>query len=103
VLVTLTQAKQYLDVIHTFDDAKLTLLLNAAIDEAIQFCGYDTAEDFEDYLDSSESIYNGTPDGFVMGVLLLVQGNYQSSPDDVRRLRDAAEIKLMPYRVGLGI
>ncbi|MGL4711661.1 MAG: head-tail connector protein [Shewanella sp.] len=37
--ITLEQAKQFLDVIHDEDDAKLQLLLNAAEDEACQFMG----------------------------------------------------------------
>ncbi|BAP23800.1 hypothetical protein NCGM1900_4722 [Pseudomonas aeruginosa] len=39
----------------------------------------------------------------VVGVLLLLQANYQAAPDEVDTLRKAAEVKLMPYRCGLGV
>jgi hypothetical protein len=102
-LITLDQAKSFLDVIHDSDDTKLQLLLDAAEDEAIQFLGYDTLTEFEDYLASSENPYDANPKSVVIGVLLLLQANYQATPDDAAKLRAAAEVKLMPYRIGLGV
>lgn len=102
-LVTLETAKSFLDVFIDDDDTKLELLLDAAIDEAVRYIGYDTPDDYEEYTESSENPYGGTPSTFVIGALLLLQANYQASPDDVPKLRDAAEVKLMPLRINLGI
>jgi hypothetical protein len=43
------------------------------------------------------------PPSVTMGVMILLQANYQAAPDDVPKLRLAAEIKLTPYRIGWGI
>lgn len=102
-LVTLTEAKDFLDVIHSSDDTKLQLLLDGAIDEACDYIGYTTPDDYQDYLDSSENPFGDTPSGFKVGVLLLLQANYQAPVDDIQKLRDAAEVKLFPYRIDFGI
>jgi hypothetical protein len=96
-LITLIQAKPYLDVIHDEDDDKLQLLLDAAEDEACQFLGRESL---------SILVVEATgklPPSVTMGVMILLQANYQAAPDDVPKLRLAAEIKLTPYRIGWGI
>lgn len=95
--ITLDQAKQFLDVIHDEDDAKLQLLLNAAEDEACQFMG---RESLTILLDETTA---ELPASITMGVMILLQANYQATPEDAAKLRKAAEIKLTPYRIGWGI
>ncbi|MCU7998129.1 head-tail connector protein [Shewanella sp. SM95] len=95
--ITLEQAKQFLDVIHDEDDAKLQLLLNAAEDEACQFMG---RESLTIQLDETTA---ELPASITMGVMILLQANYQATPEDAEKLRKAAEIKLTPYRIGWGI
>lgn len=95
--ISLEQAKQFLDVIHDEDDAKLQLLLNAAEDEACQFMG---RESLTLLLDETTA---ELPASITMGVMILLQANYQATPEDAAKLRKAAEIKLTPYRIGWGI
>lgn len=94
--VTLEQAKSFLDVIHSEDDDKLQILLDAAIDEAMQFL------DRIDFIDCGLA-EGECPKSVKAGILLLLQANYQASPQDAMQLRKVAEIKLMPYRIKLGI
>lgn len=91
-VISLTDAKAFLDVIHDFDDSKLQLLLDAAEDEASKFLNV-----------ASLTEWTELPFGLIMGVLLMMQANYQASPDDIPKLRAAAETKLMPYRVEMGV
>jgi hypothetical protein len=35
--------------------------------------------------------------------LLLLQANYQATPDEAEKLRKVAEIKLIPYRLEMGV
>ena len=95
--ISLEQAKQFLDIIHDEDDAKLQLLLNAAEDEACQFMG---RESLTLLLDETTA---ELPASITMGVMILLQANYQATPEDAAKLRKAAEIKLTPYRIGWGI
>lgn len=97
--ITLNEAKQFLDVIHSSDDAKLQLLLDAAEDEARAFMN---REDLYEW-DSNVSSTDPVPGSIKIGVLLLLQSNYEASPDDAEKLRRAAEIKLMPYRLEMGV
>lgn len=91
-VISLTDAKSYLDVIHNSDDGKLENLLEAAEDEAAKFLN---VESLTEWTELPWAIY--------IGVLLLLQANYQASPDDMPKLRSAAESKLMPYRVEMGV
>jgi len=99
-VLELEKVKSFLDVIHSADDAKLQMLLDAAEDEAAQFMNRSNVSEWEsDYVfDSDYSM----PPGAMMGVLLLTQAVYQASPDDADKLRKAAETKLAPYRVNIG-
>lgn len=97
--ITLSEAKSFLDVIHSSDDAKLQLLLDAAEDEARAFMNRDDLIEWDSNVSSTDPI----PGSIKIGVLLLLQANYQASPDDAEKLRRAAEIKLMPYRLDLGV
>lgn len=97
--ITLSEAKSFLDVIHSSDDAKLQLLLDAAEDEARAFMNRDDLIEWDSNVSSTDPI----PGSIKIGVLLLLQANYQASPDDADKLRKAAEIKLMPYRLEMGV
>lgn len=97
--ITLSEAKGFLDVIHNSDDAKLQLLLDAAEDEARAFMNRDDLIEWDSNVSSTDPI----PGSIKIGVLLLLQANYQASPDDADKLRKAAEIKLMPYRLEMGV
>lgn len=98
-VITLSEAKSFLDVIHSSDDVKLQLLLDAAEDEARAFMNRDDLIEW----DSSISTTDPVPGSIKIGVLLLLQANYQATPDDAEKLRRAAEIKLMPYRLEMGV
>lgn len=86
----LATVKSYLDVIHDADDDKLELLLEAAEDEALRFCNLD-------------AFPSEIPASMEMGILLLVQANYQAQPSEIEILRKAAEYKLMPHRSEIGV
>lgn len=90
-IIDLHIAKKYLDVIHSADDDKLHLLLDAAENEAAEFCNLDLSD------------WDEVPSSFVLGVMLLLQAAYQASPDDAAKLRQAAEVKLMPHRICMGV
>jgi hypothetical protein len=98
-MITLSEAKAFLDVIHNADDAKLTILLDAAKDEARVFMNRVDLEEWDSEVSSTDEV----PGSIKIGVLLLLQSNYQAQPDDVEKLRKVAEIKLQPYRLEMGI
>ncbi|MEG7359934.1 head-tail connector protein [Pseudomonas citronellolis] len=104
-LIPLETAKAFLDVIHDSDDAKLQLLLDGAEDEACQFMWRQSLDGLCNCEESSEAVSSEQelPPSVVVGVLLLLQANYQAAPDEIDTLRKAAEVKLMPYRCGLGV
>lgn len=91
-VISLADAKAFLDVIHDSDDSKLQNLLDAAEDEAAMFLNVASLDEWSEL-----------PFSIYIGVMLLLQANYQAPPDDIPKLRMAAETKLMPYRVELGI
>lgn len=92
--ISLALAKQYLDVIHNADDAKLQALLDGAEDEAEQYMNQS--------LGGVKGEADALPGSVVLGVMLLLQAAYQATPDDAEKLRRAAEVKLAPYRCGWG-
>ena len=98
-VITLSEAKSFLDVIHNSDDAKLQLLLDAAEDEARMFMNRDDLIEWNSNISTTDPV----PGSIKIGVLLLLQANYEASPDDAEKLRRAAEIKLMPYRLEMGV
>lgn len=91
-VIALSDAKAFLDVIHNSDDDKLQNLLDSAEDEAARFLNV-----------ASLTEWTELPFSIFIGVLMLLQSNYQASPDDMPKLRSAAESKLMPYRVDMGV
>lgn len=112
--LTLNDVKKYLDVIHNADDDKLQLLLDAAEDEAMQFMDRDNLTDWGGCCGEpiselasetpSEAVSEIPMPGSVrLGILILVQAAYQSSPVEQEQLRNVAEKKLFPYRCRLGV
>lgn len=110
-LISLTQAKAYLDVIHSLDDDKLQMLLDSAEDEASQYIQRPLQDLLPEYNSEWPSEYASEvaseladiPASAKLGVLMLLQAAYQASPEDADKLRKGAEIKLTPFRVGWGI
>ena len=98
-VITLSEAKSFLDVIHNSDDAKLQLLLDAAEDEARMFMNRDDLIEWNSNISTTDPV----PGSIKIGVLLLLQANYEASPDDAEKLRRATEVKLMPYRLLMGV
>lgn len=113
-ILSLDDAKAFLDVIHSGDDAKLQMLLDAAESEAVEFmnrglldsvvkvvsdCGASSLVAIPPLPDSDDS----PPASMALGVLLFLQAAYQALPDDAEKLRRAGEIKLQPFRIGLGV
>lgn len=98
-VITLSEAKSFLDVIHSADNAKLQLLLDAAEDEARVFMNRDDLIEWNSNISTTDPV----PGSIKIGVLLLLQANYQASPDDAEKLRRAAEVKLLPYRLLMGV
>lgn len=97
--ITLSEAKGFLDVIHSSDDSKLQLLLDAAEDEARAFMNREDLIEWNSNVSSTDPV----PSSIKIGVLLLLQANYQATPDEADKLRRAAEVKLMPYRLEMGV
>lgn len=99
-------AKALLDVMHGFDDVKLQVLLDGAEAEA---AGYMDRADLrgpwreEGDSNSPPSSQPEVPADVVLGVMLLMQAVYQAPPDDVPKLRAAAEVKLSPHRLSMGV
>lgn len=91
-VISLADAKSFLDVIHDSDDMKLQNLLESAEDEAARFLNV-----------ASLTEYTELPWSIYIAILMLLQSDYQASPDDIPKLRSAAESKLMPYRVEMGV
>jgi hypothetical protein len=98
-VITLSEAKSFLDVIHNSDNSKLQLLLDAAEDEARAFMNREDLYEWDSNISSTDPV----PASIKIGVLLLLQANYQATPDDAEKLRRAAEIKLLPYRLLMGV
>lgn len=97
-VISLTTAKSFLDVIHNADDTKLNMLLDGAEDEAMRFMNRTSMDEWDSDVSSDP-----LPPSVVVGVLLLLQATYDAGPDDAAKLRMAAEVKLMPYRVEMGV
>lgn len=91
-VISLADAKSFLDVIHNSDDDKLQLLLDGAEDESAKFLNVAGLDEWTEL-----------PFSILIGTLLILQANYQATPDDIPKLRSAAETKLMPYRVEIGV
>lgn len=104
-MAALDDVKAALRVTHSLDDALLTRLISSATREYFAFVDPDQLPVGPEIESSSDS-----PDGeaFVPedafnGIVLMVQADYDASPLDRERIRQAAERLWMPYRKGLGL
>lgn len=114
-IVTVAEARAYLRLPHTSDDVLLQALLDGAEEEAKRFMGRTQLptlpQDYPPLLDSSGAVLPevvpnaGTLAADVrIAIYLLVQSRFEAvKPEDMARIRQAAEVLLMPYRVGLGL
>lgn len=109
-IVTLSEIKSYLRVIHSADDSLLQALIDAAEDEALRFLNrdelatlpleYPSESETEEVPSSEDEIAPSVR----VAIYYLVQSKYEGTkPDDIPKLRNAAEVLLMPYRTGLGV
>lgn len=96
--ITIDDIKRDLRVTHDDDDALLDVLLDAAIDEAVQYLDLD---DLPTVADSSSS--EKVAPSLYAAIFLLVRAKYDATtPDEISRLRQCAETLMAPYRVNLG-
>lgn len=108
--ISLEVAKRRLRAFGNANNADIQQALDGAEQEACRFLGrtelptlprdWPSSESSEDVPSSEDPV---APD-VVEGVLLLVLASYNAvTPDEVDGYRRAAEVKLMPYRLGLGV
>lgn len=110
-VIDLDVVKQHLRVVHAYDDVLLDRLLDSAEDEAKRYLNRDELPTLpQDYPDSdaySEDVPSSddpVAPSVVDAVCLLVKASYEATtPAEIAAYRQAAEVKLQPYRVGLGV
>jgi hypothetical protein len=97
--VTLAEVKQYLRQIHDDDDDLLQSLIDGAEREALAFLGSDTLEVDETDIDAPS-----VPADVISAIKMLVRADYEATdPEVANAWRKCAEIKMYPYRSGLGV
>lgn len=108
--IDLALAKRRLRIIHSSDDADLQQALDGAEQEAMRYMNRaqlpTLPQDWPEGSSSEPVPSSGDPvaPDAVEAVLLLVKASYEATtPDEVAGYREAAEIKLQPYRVGHGV
>lgn len=113
--VTLEEIKEYLRVIHSFDDGLLQVLIDSAEDEACRFLNRENlptlpleypADSSSDgpYSEEVPSSSDPIAPSVKLAIFYLVQRAYdQLDPDKADKMRVSAETILMPYRRGLGV
>ncbi len=108
--IDLQVAKRRLRVIHNADDDDLQQALDGAEQEALRYMNRTQLptlpQDFPDVPSSEEVPSSEDPVAadVIEGVLLLVKAAFEATtPDEVASYREAAEWKLQPYRVGIGV
>ena len=113
--VTVEEIRAFLRIIHTDDDDLLQILIYGAEDEAKRFCNRTQLPtlplEYPPRYDSSSSLVSeevpSSEDPIAPSVRIaiyyLVQSKYEGTkPEDVARIRQAAETLLWPYRTELG-
>ena len=102
--IALSEAKEFLRVIHNHDDAMIQRLLDGAEDQALQYMDRedfgDLCPDDSDYVSSSDY---PMPPSVETAVLLLLQADYGAMPEEAERLRNSARSMLWPFRCRLGV
>lgn len=108
--ISIDVAKDRLRITHSLDDTDLQQALDGAEQEALRYLNRDYLPTLPlEYPDesSSEEIPSSEDPvvaDVVEAVLLLVKASFEATtPDEIKGYREAAVIKLAPYRVGMGI
>jgi len=84
---------------HNFDDVMLQQILDSAEEEARLFLNLDELTE-----SSSETTFYQMAPAMMEGVFMLCMASYGApTADEVAAFRKAAEVKLFPYRTGLGV
>lgn len=96
-LLTLEEAKAMLGVTHSFDDARLQLLIDNATAEALSFMNREN----DDQWGCDDTAM--PPYDVRQNVCLLVQAHYEGTVDDIAKVQDIVERRLFRYRKGLGV
>lgn len=116
-VTALSDIKLALRTIGTRDDALLQLLTNAAEDEALRFMNRTQLPtlpvDNPGSYDSNGIPIWGSEDvptsedpiaaSIFTAIVCLVKADYEANPDEAEKLRKAAETKLYPYRILIGV
>lgn len=109
-VISLAIAKRRLRVIHNADNEDIQQALDSAEQEACRYLNRTELPTLpQDYpcVPSSEEIPSSEDPvaaDVIDGVLLLVKASYEATtPEEVDGYRAAAEVKLHPYRLHLGI
>ena len=113
----LADVKRAMRIIGTADDAFLQQLVDSAEDEALRFLNrtqlptlpadnpgsYDS--DGNPILNSEDIPSSEDPvaASIFTAIVCLVKADYEAAPEEIVPLRRAAETKLYPYRILLGI
>lgn len=116
--ITAQEVREFLRLTHTADDALLGRLIAAAEQEACRFMNrrelptlpvdlpgeYDSNGEFNESSEQVPTSEDPIADDARLAVYYLVQASYEGfKPDDRAKMRQAAEVILMPYRTGLGV
>ena len=108
-MITLSQVKADLRVIHDDDDALLQILLNASVDEALRYMNRDELPTLPYELpeeESSEEIPSSEDPiaaSVYAAVFLMVRAKYEAmEASEIEGLRKCAETLLQPYRTEIG-
>ena len=110
--VTLAQAKQHLEVIHSADDEQIQQCIDAAESYAAQYMGRDGIYDGQHWRDTGEATSEASSEGqtvpsaVVMAILFLAADYYEHRTQTVVTTvhrPPAAESILHFYRIGLGV
>lgn len=113
----LVDIKRALRIIGSADDVFLQQLLDSAEDEALRFLNRTQLPtlpvDSPGSYDSEGNPLLGSEDipssedpmaaSVFTALVCLVKADYEANPDDIEKLRRAAETKLYPYRDMIGV
>lgn len=101
--ILLSELKSELGVITSYQDDRLEMQLESAKQEALNFMNRTQfgvlCSDDDGFADEEENLQ---PD-VKTAIFTLVRAGYEAAPADAEQLRNVAEMKLMPYRCGLGV
>lgn len=101
--ISLHDIKQALRVRHDHDDEYLLHILDASVDECLQFMNRDELPIVED-TESPASETGPVPASIRAAVYMLAEASYdRMRPDEVELRRKRAETLCMPYRLELGV